>query len=74
MFGYRLQRTKTLAWAATHVGEEEVGGDGEARAVQQAIPNTRLVTIPRAGHAVFAEQPDAGTAAVTEFIREAEAP
>lgn len=56
------------------VGEEEVGGDAEARAVQQAIPNARLVTIPRAGHAVFAEQPDAGTAAVTQFIREVEAP
>jgi pimeloyl-ACP methyl ester carboxylesterase len=29
----------------------------------------RLVTIPGAGHMVLVEQPDAGTAAITEFIR-----
>ena len=55
------------------VGEEEAGGDTDARKAQQAIPNARLVTIPRAGHMVLVEQPDAGAAAITDFIRGVEA-
>lgn len=55
------------------VGEEEVGGDTDARAAQQAIPNARLVTITRAGHMVLVEQPDAGATAITDFIRGVEA-
>ena len=51
------------------VGEEESGGDAEARKAQQTIPNADLVTIPDAGHMVLAEQPETGTAAITEFIR-----
>lgn len=50
-------------------GEEEVGGLDDARQAQRVIPDARLVTIPDAGHMVLVEQPDAGTAAVTEFIR-----
>ena len=36
---------------------------------QRDIPDARLVTIPGAGHVILIEQPDAGTAAITEFIR-----
>jgi pimeloyl-ACP methyl ester carboxylesterase len=54
------------------VGEEEYGGDTSAREAQQAIPNARLATIPRAGHSVLAEQPDVGTKAIAGFIREVE--
>ncbi len=35
------------------VGDEEYGGDAEARKAQQAIPGARLVTIPGAGHMVM---------------------
>jgi pimeloyl-ACP methyl ester carboxylesterase len=31
------------------------------------------VTVPGAGHMVLVEQPDAGTTAITEFIREVDA-
>lgn len=55
------------------VGEEEMGGDADARTAQQAIPNARLVTISRAGHMVLVEQPDAGATAITDFIRGVEA-
>jgi 3-oxoadipate enol-lactonase len=51
-------------------GADEYGGGAGAREAQQAISNARLVTIPDAGHMVLAEQPDAGTAAITEFIQE----
>ncbi len=50
-------------------GEEEYGGTGEARQAQRDIPDARLVTVPDAGHMVLVEQPDAGTAAINEFIR-----
>ena len=43
--------------------------DADARKAQQTIPNADLVTIPDAGHMVLAEQPETGTAAITEFIR-----
>lgn len=55
------------------VGEEEVGGTGDAHEAQRAIPDARLVTIERAGHMVLVEQPRAGTTAITEFIREVDA-
>jgi pimeloyl-ACP methyl ester carboxylesterase len=51
------------------VGEEEVGGTGDAQEAQRAISDARLVTIERAGHMVLVEQPQAGTTAITEFIR-----
>jgi 3-oxoadipate enol-lactonase len=51
------------------VGEEEYGGIGEALATKAAIPGARLLTIPRAGHLVLVEQPEAGTAVISEFIR-----
>jgi 3-oxoadipate enol-lactonase len=51
------------------VGEEEYGGIDEAQEAQHAIPAARLVTIPGAGHMVLVEQPEAGTAAISEFIR-----
>jgi 3-oxoadipate enol-lactonase len=55
------------------VGEEEHGGTEDAQAAQGAIPGARLTTVPAAGHMVLVEQPDAGAAAITEFIRTVEA-
>ena len=52
------------------VGEEEVGGTGDAQEAQRVIPDARLVTVRGAGHMVLVEQPEAGTTAITEFIRE----
>lgn len=60
---------QVLAPTLVVVGEEEYGGDAGAREAQQTIPDARLVTIPDAGHMVLAEQPETGTAAITEFIR-----
>lgn len=54
-------------------GAEDPGADVEAQKAQHAIPGARLLTIPGAGHMVFVEQPDVGTAAITEFIRGVEA-
>ena len=54
-------------------GEDELAQFDEAhndlRQAQRVIPDARLVTVPGAGHMVLVEQPDAGTAALTEFIR-----
>ncbi|MEA3502335.1 MAG: alpha/beta hydrolase [Actinomycetota bacterium] len=54
-------------------GEDELAAFAEAHSdvlqAQRVIPDARLVTVPRAGHMVLVEQPDAGTAAITEFIR-----
>jgi pimeloyl-ACP methyl ester carboxylesterase len=55
------------------VGEEDVGGPGDALEAQRAIPDARLVTVEGAGHMVLVEQPEAGTTAITEFIRAVEA-
>ncbi len=54
-------------------GEEEYGGTDQARQAQRDIPDARLVTVPGAGHMVLIEQPDAGTTAITDFIREVNA-
>ena len=51
------------------VGLDEHGGVAEARRAQQIIPDARLVQVAGAGHMVLVEQPDVGTAAITEFIR-----
>lgn len=54
-------------------GEDELAGVGEAHndplQAQRIIPGARLMTIPGAGHMVLVEQPEAGTAAITSFIR-----
>ena len=54
-------------------GEDELAVLGEAhndpQQAQRIIPGARLVTIPGAGHMVLVEQPDAGTAAISSFIR-----
>lgn len=54
-------------------GEDELAALGEAYndplQAQRVIPGARLMTIPGAGHMVLVEQPEAGTAAVTSFIR-----
>jgi 3-oxoadipate enol-lactonase len=54
-------------------GEDELAGLDEAHndplQAQRVIPDARLVTVPGAGHMVLVEQPDAGTTAITEFIR-----
>lgn len=54
-------------------GAEDPGADVEAQKAQQAIPGARLLRIPGAGHMIFVEQSDVGTAAITEFIRKVEA-
>lgn len=54
-------------------GEDELAALGEAHndplQAQRIIPGARLVTIPGAGHMVLVEQPEAGTAAISAFIR-----
>ena len=50
-------------------GEEEYAGLDDSQQAQRDIPHARLVTVPGAGHMVLIEQPDVGTAAITEFIR-----
>lgn len=54
-------------------GEDELAGLDEAHndpvQAQRVISGARLMTIPGAGHMVLVEQPEAGTAAITEFIR-----
>ncbi len=54
-------------------GEDELAVLGEAhndpQQAQRIIPGARLMTIPGAGHMVLVEQPEAGTAAITAFIR-----
>ena len=54
-------------------GEDELAAFTKAHddvlQAQRVIPDARLMTIPGAGHMVLVEQPDAGTAAITEFIR-----
>jgi pimeloyl-ACP methyl ester carboxylesterase len=58
-------------------GEDELAQFEEShddlRRAQRVIPDARLVTVPGAGHMVLVEQPDAATAAITEFIREVDA-
>ncbi len=58
-------------------GEDELAGLDEAHndplQAQRVIPGARLVTITGAGHMVLVEQPEAGTAAIAEFIRAASA-
>jgi len=54
-------------------GEDELAGLDEAHndpvQAQRVIPGARLKTIPGAGHMVLVEQPEAGTTAITAFIR-----
>jgi pimeloyl-ACP methyl ester carboxylesterase len=54
-------------------GEDEVGVGDDPQEALRAIPGARLVTVPGAGHMVLVEQPDVGTAAITEFIRDVDA-
>ncbi len=54
-------------------GAEDPEADVEAEKAERAIPGARVLAIPGAGHFVLVEQPEVGTAAITEFIREAEA-
>jgi pimeloyl-ACP methyl ester carboxylesterase len=54
-------------------GEDELAGIYSTRddvlEAQRVMPDARLVTVPGAGHMVLVEQPEVGTAAITEFIR-----
>lgn len=54
-------------------GQDEVAGldeaDNDALQAQRVIPGAQFLAIPGAGHMVLVEQPDVGTAAITEFIR-----
>lgn len=55
------------------VGEEEHGGAEDAHAAQRAIPGARLTMVPGAGHMVLVEQPQAGGAAIADFIQAVQA-
>ena len=49
-------------------GEEDVlATEAEARAMAEAVPDSRLVVIPQAGHLCAVERPDLFNRAVTEF-------
>lgn len=65
--------TRIQAPALIIVGEDELAGaeglEDDLLRAQRVIPGAGLVRIPGAGHMVLVEQPEAGTAAVTEFIR-----
>ena len=65
--------TQVQAPTLIMAGEDELAGTYSTRndvlEAQRVIPDARLVTVPGAGHMVLVEQPDAGTAAITEFIR-----
>lgn len=61
--------TRVRAPTMIIVGQEEYGGADEAQQAQRIIPSARLATIPGAGHMVLVEQPETGTAAISEFIR-----
>ena len=52
-------------------GVDPANANTEDREIQQAIPGSRLVIVPGAGHMVLVEQPAAATAVITEFIRSA---
>lgn len=56
------------------VGEEDTATTPDkARRIHQAIPNSRLVEIPGAGHSSSIEAPEAVTRAIKTFIAEARA-
>jgi len=65
--------TRVQAPTLIIAGEDELVVLGEAhndpQQAQRIIPGARLVTIPGAGHMILVEQPEAGTAAITAFIR-----
>ena len=51
------------------VGDEDVATvPAKAQSIHEAIPSSRLVTIPHAGHTSSVEQPQAVTAAIEEFL------
>jgi pimeloyl-ACP methyl ester carboxylesterase len=54
-------------------GVEPINANVEDREIQQAIPGSGLIIVPGAGHMVLVEEPEAATAAITEFIRSATA-
>lgn len=58
-------------------GEDEIAAhfeeDNDLLYALEVMPDARMVTVPGAGHMVLVEQPDAGTAAITDFIEEVEA-
>ncbi len=58
-------------------GEDELARFEHARTdveeAERVIPDARIVTIRGAGHMLLVEQPDASTAAITEFIHEVDA-
>jgi pimeloyl-ACP methyl ester carboxylesterase len=51
-------------------GDDAVLGDEEAARMQAAIPDSRVVTIPRTGHCLCEERPAAFAAAVRAFLAE----
>jgi len=57
-------RTPTLLL----VGELDAKFVGIARAMARALPDAELVVVPRTGHAVHLERPDAWLSAVLEFL------
>ncbi len=57
-------------------GEDEITQLDEAPndplEAQRVLPDARLLTVPGAGHMVLVEQPEVGTSAITDFIKEVE--
>ena len=51
------------------VGDEDVATvPAKSERIQQAIPNSRLEIIPKAGHSSTIEQPEVVTKALAEFV------
>lgn len=52
------------------VGDEDVATvPAKSQLIHERIPNSKFLTIPRAGHSATIEQPEAVTVAMTEFYR-----
>jgi proline iminopeptidase len=51
-------------------GEEDLQPRAATERVAALFPNSRLLSLPGAGHFPFDEQPDAFAQAVSEFLRE----
>lgn len=73
MLGHITAPTLLVVGDNPPAGVEPADANVEDREIQQAIPGSRLVIIPGAGHMVLVEEPAAATAVITEFIRSAPA-
>lgn len=80
VFGHPGNPPELLAQVQTPTllisGEDELNqvdeSERDPELAAHAIPDARFVVIPGAGHMVLVEQTEAGTKAVTDFIKEVE--